>query len=318
SCDVYFYNVGVSAGQRRSNGKINHYYDYNTITKVSGDVHDFGGLGIDKIHKALTKRFWFGHITGIDLPVETAGLIGSDEWKRETYDQQGWSIGDTVNASIGQGFIEASPLQMAMNTAALANGGRIYKPRIVQSIVDDNGNVLQEFAPVVKRRTKIDEEHLRIVREAMRKVVNDPSGTAHVNADGTSKWSFTNPEGEEPIIIAGKTGTAEFAKFDDVRQEWWYDSHAWFAMFAPFDDPEVAIVAFVESGGEGSTNAVPICDKAYRAYLEVTGQRPRGKVLREDGQPINAKVLGPLDDPNAGKLEKDKKDDKSTPESDGE
>ncbi len=303
SCDVYFYNVGVSAGQRRDNGKVNHYYDFNTVTQSQGADHDFNGLGINKIHDNLSKRFWFGRITGIDLPVETAGLVGSEEWLRETYEGQGWSIGDTINASIGQGYIETSPLQMAMNTAALANGGRIYKPRIVQSVVDNDGNVLQEFAPVIKRRTKTDEEHLRIVNEAMRKVVNDPSGTANRNADGSSKWSFSNPEGEDPIVIAGKTGTAEFFKRTEAEPEGFYDSHAWFAMFAPFDDPEVAIVAFVESGGEGSTNAVPICDKAYRAYLESTGKRARGKVLRQDGQPISAEVPGPLDDPNAGKID---------------
>lgn len=312
SCDVYFYNIGVSAGQRRENGKVNHYFDFNTITRVQGAEHEFQGLGINKIHESLTKRFWFGRITGVDLPVETAGLIGSEEWIRETYNE-GWSIGDTVNASIGQGYIEASPLQMAMNVAALANGGKIYKPRIVQGVVDNDGNVLQEFAPVVKRRAKVDKEHLRIVNEAMRKVVNDPAGTAHHNADGTSKWSFSNPDGEEPIIIAGKTGTAEFFKRTEEEPEGFYDQHAWFTMFAPFDDPEVAIVAFVESGGEGSTNAVPIVDKAYRAYLELTGKRPRGKVLRQDGQPISEKVPSPLDDPNAGKVDGAKPE--ATPES---
>ena len=148
----------------------------------------------------------------------------------------------------------------------------------------------------------------------MRKVVNDPIGTANRNADGSSKWSFSNPEGETPIVIAGKTGTAEFFKRTKDEPEGFYDSHAWFAMFAPFDDPEVAIVAFVESGGEGSTNAVPICDKAYRAYLESTGKRPRGKVLRQDGQPISAEVPGPLDDPNAGKIDGAAPD--ATPEDD--
>jgi cell division protein FtsI/penicillin-binding protein 2 len=148
----------------------------------------------------------------------------------------------------------------------------------------------------------------------MRKVVNDVTGTANRNADGSSKWSFTNPEGVDPIVVAGKTGTAEFFKVTKEEPEGFYDSHAWFSMFAPFDKPEVAIVAFVESGGEGSTNAVPICDKAYRAYLELTGQRPRGMVLREDGEPISEKVPGPLDDPNAGKVRGS--DSPATPEAD--
>jgi hypothetical protein len=73
-------------------------------------------------------------------------------------------------------------------------------------------------------------------------------------------------------------------------------------MFAPFDEPEVAIAVFLESGGEGSTNAVPVADKVFRAYLELTGKRPRGTVLRQDGEPISERVPGPLDDPNAGKV----------------
>ena len=82
------------------------------------------------------------------------------------------------------------------------------------------------------------------------------------------------------------------------------DTHAWLTLFAPFDNPEVAITVFIESGGEGSTNAVPVADKALRAYFELTGARPRGKVLREDKQPVGDKIASPLDDPNAGKVNK--------------
>jgi penicillin-binding protein 2 len=304
SCDVYFYNVGVPAGERRETGKRNHYFDFNMETQTIGAEHEFSGLGIAKIHSSLTKRFWFGRITGIDLPVETAGLIGNDEWKRaNTPNRDGWSIGDTVNASIGQGYIEFSPLQLAVNTASLANGGKIFKPRVVQSVVDNDGKVLQEFAPVVKRTIKASREHLDLVRNAMRDVVHNLSGTAFADpATGKRKFSFSNPEGEPEIPLAGKTGTAEFGKKDLYTREEYVDAHAWFTMFAPFDDPEVAIAVFVESGGEGSTNAVPIADKAFRAYLELTGKRPRGMVLRQDGEPISERVPGPLEDPNAGKV----------------
>jgi penicillin-binding protein 2 len=303
SCDVFFYNVGVSAGQRRQeNGKVNHYFDFSLASQVQGEEHSFSGLGINKIHAALTKRFWFGRITGIDLPVETAGLVGSVKWLSDNYEGAGWSIGDTVNASIGQGYIEFSPLQLAMNTAALCNGGNVYRPRIVHSVVDADGNVLQEFAPVIKRKIKFNQDHLTTVLNGMHDVVHNLSGTAFMNADGTRKFSHTNPEGEEEIQLGGKTGTAEFQKGVDAAGDPVYDAHAWFSMFAPFDKPEIAIAVFIESGGEGSTNAVPIADKAARAYFELTGRRKRGMILREDGEPVGDKVVSPLDDPNAGKL----------------
>jgi penicillin-binding protein 2 len=251
----------------------------------------------------LTKRFWYGHLTGIDLPVETAGLVGSDKWKRaNTPKSEGWSIGDTVNASIGQGYIEFSPLQLCVNTAALCNGGKVYRPRIVQSVVDDKGDTLQDFAPVIKRKIKLNRDHLTIVLNGMRDVVHNLSGTAFENADHTRKFHMTNPENEEEIMIGGKTGTAEFGKKDLITGEVFTDAHAWFTMFAPFDKPEVAITVFIESGGEGSTNAVPVADKVARGYFELTGKRKRGAILREDGEPISDQVPGPLDDPNAGKV----------------
>jgi penicillin-binding protein 2 len=304
SCDVFFYNVGVSAGQRRpENGKVNHYFDFSPASQVQGEEHSFSGLGINKIHAALTKRFWFGRITGIDLPVETAGLVGSVKWLSDNYEGAGWSIGDTVNASIGQGYIEFSPLQLALNTAALCNGGNVYRPRIVHSVVDADGNVLQEFAPVIKRKIKFNQDQLTIVLNGMHDVVHNLSGTAFADpTTGKRKFSHTNPDGEEEIQIGGKTGTAEFQKGVDAAGDPVYDAHAWFSMFAPFDKPEISISVFIESGGEGSTNAVPIADKAARAYFELTGRRKRGMILREDGEPVGDKVASPLDDPNAGKL----------------
>ncbi|HRA48873.1 MAG TPA: penicillin-binding transpeptidase domain-containing protein, partial [Thermomicrobiales bacterium] len=218
----------------------------------------------------------------------------------------GWSIGDTVNASIGQGYIEMTPLQIAINTAALCNGGKILRPRIVQSVVDDKGNVLQEFTADVRRRMKFDPDNLALVLNGMKKVVHDPLGTAN-NTGGVTKWPFTNPPNDKKqpeITMGAKTGTAEFWKNDpSLPDGGFYDTHAWFTLFAPFDDPEVAVTVFIESGGEGSTNAVPVADKAMRAYLELTGKRPRGMVLRQDGLPTSDKVPGPLTDPNAGKVD---------------
>ena len=153
-----------------------------------------------------------------------------------------------------------------------------------------------------------------LILEGMRKVVHEAAGTAN-STGGVTKWPFTNPpEGkQQEILIGAKTGTAEFWKPDkNLPDGGFYDTHAWLSLFAPYDDPEVAVCVFIESGGEGSTNAVPVADQALRAYFEVTGRRPRGMMLREDKQVIGDKVVSPLDDPNAGKV--DKKETTQTPE----
>ncbi len=289
SCDIYFYNTGTPRQKPEGATLYLHYYDYNSSTKQLGAVHDFEGLGIEKIHKNLSKRFWFGAPTGIDLPFERGGIVPNQEWKSKTLDD-GWSSGDTINTSIGQGYFESSPLQIAVNTAAIANGGLILRPRLVHSIVDDKASDLQKFKAEKLRRVTIEDDHLALVREGMRRVVHDQSGTAHHSLDPetggqVTKWPLTNPEGQEEIIIAGKTGTAEVGA---VNEDGTYsESHAWFTCYAPMDDPEVVLTVFLERGGEGATYAVPIADKALRAYFELTGRRPRGAVLREDKQPIN-------------------------------
>lgn len=317
SCDVYFYNVGVSSGKRKTDGTFNHYIDYTPSTDAIGESHNFEGLGIEKIHTNLTKRFWFGKQTLIDLPLETDGLIPNDEWKRANDPNgDGWSIGDTVNASIGQGYIEMTPLQIAVNTAALCNGGKVLRPRVVQSVVDDEGTVLQEFEPIVNRRIKFDSNDIGLVLEGMRKVVHDPAGTAN-STNGVTKWPFTNPPDDDKqpqIMLGAKTGTAEFWKPDaSLADKGFYDTHAWLSAFGPFDDPEVAVCVFIESGGEGSTNAVPVADKALRAYFEMKGDRPRGMMLRQDKKVVSDTVTSPLDDPNAGKVDSKDKTPTSTP-----
>lgn len=121
------------------------------------------------------------------------------------------------------------------------------------------------------------------IREAMRRVVHGDFGTARVNGDGSSKWPMTNDTPDDEITIAGKTGTAEYGEEDDLGAR---DSHAWFTCFAPLEAPEVAISVIIEKGGEGATFAVPAADEILRAYLELTGRRPRGKVLSTDPKPI--------------------------------
>ena len=295
SCDVYFYNVGTPK-QRLEDGTNLIYRDYFFANDDLGDRHEFDGLGIDKIDRHMRKRFWFGQQTGIDLPAEATGLVPTPEWKTEVI-KDGWAAGDTIITSIGQGYFQASPLQMAVNTATLANGGRVMQPRVVRSVVGDDGKEeVQVFEKQQQRRIKFNSGQLDLVREGMRRVVHAEMGTAHRNADQSSKWPLTNPEGEEEILIAGKTGTAEVGRKDPETGEY-SDAHAWFTCFAPFDKPEVVVTVFLERGGEGATYAVPVADAAMRAYFELTGKRNRGLVLRRDGEPIDEESPAPADAP---------------------
>jgi penicillin-binding protein 2 len=290
SCDIFFYNVGTPHQKPDGAAEYLHYYDYNIDSEQLGDMHYFEGLGIEPINKNLEKRFWFGAATGIDLPWEAPGLVPDPDWLFENY-QNYWSSGDTINVSIGQGFFESTPLQIALNTASLANGGKIYKPLLVKEVVDDKVKKVQEFESQLLRDMRLNKKYLNIVCEGMRRVVHGDRGTAKTNSDGSSKWALTNPQGEPEITIAGKTGTAEFGTPDEKGS--YEHQHAWFTCFAPFDNPEVAISVIVEDGGEGASYAVPVADKVMRAYFELTGKRKRGLVLREDKQPASDTAPAP-------------------------
>lgn len=301
SCDVFFYNLGTPK-QRPEGADLDlHYRDYKLVGNQQLDLHYFDGMGIKRMKKNLTKRFWFGQPTGIDLPYEAKGLVPDDEWKFEELGEY-WSSGDTINTSIGQGDFSASPLQIAVNTASIANGGILYRPRIVHAIVDDKGEEVQVFKPEKLRRLNWDPEHLALVREGMRRVTQGENGTARQSLDPETgqmitKWPLTNPEGEEEIVIGGKTGTAEVGATNPDGT--YNEAHAWFTCFAPFDDPEVVLTVFLERGGEGASYAVPVADKALRAYFELTGRRKRGIMLREDKQPISDLVPPPSGDGEA-------------------
>lgn len=294
SCDVFFYNVG--APKQKSANDYLHYYD---LDPNSGDIiadakHYFEGLGIDRIHRDLTDLFWMGQPTKIDLPWEAPGLVPDEKWLWETW-QQPWSAGATINVSIGQGYFLATPLQMALNTATIANNGTIYRPLLINEIDDDHKKTSQKSEPEVLRKLGIEQQFLQVVQTGMRKVVSEPEGTANnsvINDQPVSKWLLTNPQGEPEIPIAGKTGTAEFGKQNPDGT--YNQSHSWFTCYAPYDKPEVAVTVFLYDGGEGSTYAVPVADQSLRAYFELTGKRKRGVVLRTDGQPISKDKPSPL------------------------
>jgi len=287
SCDVYFYNVAEEYAVPEGAFEPIFYYDWNLLEGkiVSETKHVFNGLGIDRLAEDMQTKFWFGRETGVEI-IEAAGLFPDPAWKRENIaNAEGWSTGDTLNVSIGQGETKATPLQLAMNTAALAANGAFRKPHLVLEKTSPDGTsaVTQ---PEDIGNLGIDQNWIEVVKEGMKRVCHDPTGTAFrtVGDDpNTTKWPKTNPAGEEEIFIAGKTGTAEFGEEDDLGAR---DTHALFTCFAPFEAPEIAVSVVIEAGGEGSAFAVPVADEVLRAYFELNGRRARGTVLSPEPLPI--------------------------------
>ena len=230
SCDVFFYQAG-------------------------GGLRDFQGLNADRLAQ-YARAFGYGEVTGIDLPGEHPGLVPSDQWKRLTYGE-GWVTGDTYNMSIGQGFVLATPLQVANAAAAVANGGVLYRPQLVARMTDAEGAVVMEMQPEVIRTLPVKPEYMAVVREGMFGAVNWANGTA----PGARVAG---------VAVAGKTGTAEFWDPEiGYDAKGFLPTHAWFMAFAPFDNPQIAVVAFIYNGGEGSAVAAPVVSEVLHYFFDV-------------------------------------------------
>lgn len=208
-----------------------------------GGYKDFSGLGAKRLSEYL-ELFGLGEKLGIDLGGEAKGLVPTSAWKEKTK-QEDWYLGDTYNLSIGQGYILTTPLQVALYTAAIANGGTLFKPHLVEKILDSQKQVIEDFGPQVIRENFITPANIELVQKGMRAVVE--WGTARAL---NSIW----PE------IAGKTGTAQFG--------WEGKTHAWFTGFAPYDKPEIVLVILIEEGGEGSEVAAPIAGEIFDWYFK--------------------------------------------------
>jgi len=210
--------------------------------------------GIDTLHRYGTM-FGLGSRTDIDLPNERRGLWPSREWKKQTKGIP-WFPGDTINVGIGQGDAAATPLQMAVMTATLANRGLRMKPRLVKAMNDE------VIAPeVVSTMEGVNDQHWDAIHEAMYDVVHASNGTARrINRNLSYK-------------IAGKTGTAQVvgikqgAEYDAEALKERHRDHALFVGFAPYENPEIAVAIIVENGGSGSSAAAPVARKLFDAHL---------------------------------------------------
>lgn len=250
--------------------------------KIGGGYEDEvpnGGLGVWRA-KEYAEALGYGRKTGIELPGEVAGLVPDPTWKRINQ-AENWSTGDTYITTIGQGYVLATPLQVLQSFAILANDGKYMQPTIIREILDSEGNVIQSFEP--KLVWDITKDPLIDVFDADNKPTGEKKvvepwvieyaqqGMRAVVEYGTASKPKTL--GYYDVPSAGKTGSAEYC--DDVAQEkqlcnpetW--PSHAWYVGYAPYDDPEIAIIAFVYNGTEGATVAAPIVGKVMEAYFEL-------------------------------------------------
>lgn len=243
SCNVYFYKIGGG-------------YEPDGLTGL-GDVRLANWMDL----------FGFGRRSGIDLPAEQAGFIPTRDWKRRNQGES-WTTGDTYNAVIGQGFVQVTPLQLLNAYNAVINGGTLYKPQLVEKILDGEGNVITATQPTAIGRLPVTPENLAQVRAGLRLTVTD--GTL----SGSLLYGRSDPIIDVPgVNVAGKTGTAEYCD----RLAWSrnlcipgkWPAHAWTVMYAPYEAPEVSVVAFVYNGTEGSIVAGPIANAALRAYFQI-------------------------------------------------
>jgi penicillin-binding protein 2 len=239
SSDVFFYKLGLEA-----NG--------------AGD-----GLGIQR----WARRLGLGSKTGIDLPNELPGLVPSPKW-RAKINRQGigdgrpWSAGDNINLSVGQGDLQANPLQMAVAYAAVANGGRVVTPHLGKRIEDADGRVLQELPSPARRRVDVEPEHRDAILEGLRSAASASGGTS---ADVFKDF---------PIPVAGKTGTAE--------KGLGRPDQSWYIALAPYPNPRYVVAVTDEAGGFGAETAAPAARRILASLFDVRGQEK--KIVKGDSR----------------------------------
>ncbi len=227
SCDVYFYQVGQK-------------------------------VGVDGLAE-YAEKLGLGKKTGIEMEYEKSGLAPTKKWK-EKYRNAKWQDGETLSVAIGQGFNLVTPLQMCSMTATLANGGKLYRPQLVEQVIDSEGRIIEAFSPeLVSEITGLD-QYFNSIKRGMEEVIQGKRGTARSVAI-------------EGLRIAGKTGTAQVVKvaqYRGLKEEdipYKYRDHGWFTCYAPAEDPEIAVTVLVEHGLHGGSGAGPIAKAVLNQYF---------------------------------------------------
>lgn len=255
---IGYYQIGTDRKRcTSSHGEV----DMRTALVQSCNVYFYAlaeRVGLEPLNRHA-RLFGLGERTGIGINSEASGFLATREWYANHFGR--FRVGDTLNTAIGQGNTRATLLQLALAYGALANGGTLYKPQLVESIRHADGTLVEEIAPEVQRRIEIPSAHLDLITSGLFGVVNEQGGTA---------YDARIPGGVE---VSGKTGTAEIQRGAmrrdvDPRRAWYFQrSHAWFAGYAPSGAPEVAIVVLVEHGGGGGRAAAPPAVRILQDYL---------------------------------------------------
>lgn len=302
------YNPEIKDAYVNANSKAYGWIDVYKALEVSSNVFFMSAIGGNKEQVVNLKpeeqtidnevgpenfrqgleMFGLGAVTGIKLPGENTGVVPSPAWKSQQLNEE-FTTGDLYNMAIGQGHLRVTPLQMAAAGAAIANGGKLYEPQVVDRIVTSNGELVEKVAPRLKldmvAERGVPSEYFQIAREGMRRSVTE----------GANKAARFECSGLE---IAGKTGTAEFGEpflvpDTNGKTKLALRSHAWFVGFAPYDDPQIEVSLLVEGAGDmndgSATIAVPAVTQILQAYFNITPPSSLPTVCQQDLPPLPAR-----------------------------
>jgi penicillin-binding protein 2 len=245
SCDLYFWDMALRLWDERS---------------------DESGVDKENLLQAYARDFGFGTATGVDLPFERDGLVPDRAWFREEQRAETgrvradgpWVGGDLMDFAVGQGAMLSTPLQLANGYAAMVNGGTLWQPRVVDQIVDADGEVIEDFARTPIRTVELDPRTVRMLRDDLREVVNNTER-------GTARSAFAD-FGPNVELVGGKTGTGEVIKAPRIEAFRQADN-AFFVGVAPIDEPEYVVSVVVERGGSGGRVAAPVARQVLQYVL---------------------------------------------------
>lgn len=258
-------NGGYTLGSRRwrcHNERGHGVVDARRAVQVSCDTYFYRAadlMGIDPI-AAMGRQLGLGSVTNLGVAAEVPGVMPDSAYHNRVT-PGGYTKGMALNTAIGQGDVNVTPLQLAVLYSALGNKGQVFQPQIVRRVETPEGALVEEFAPKRQRTVEMTDDQHRLLVDALTAVVNEPGGTA------------TRSRSNE-YTIAGKTGTAQVAKLGAVRlkkeqMDYFERDHAWFAAFAPAEDPELTVVVLNEHGGHGGSDAAPTAAAVFAKYFEL-------------------------------------------------
>ncbi len=238
SSDVYFYQLGLKAKASKGHGQIQDW----------------------------ARRYGMGERTGIDLPAEVEGLVPTPAWRNRLY-QEGltdrrWTAGDNINLAVGQGDLQANPLQIAVAYAALANGGEVLRPHLGDRVESVTGEVLEEIGPAPRRQIRLSDETRSTIMGGLTRAAMENGGTSYAVF------------GNFPLPVAGKTGTAERGVQPD---------QSWYVAIAPADNPQIVVAVTLERGGFGADTAAPVAARMIEQHFKLPITPPVANAIKPGG-----------------------------------